>query len=517
MKLLKFTFLSACFVISFFSANAQNTAISDVSYTPDASAVLDVYSTSKGFLVPRLTQVERLAIVSPATGLLVFQTDGVSGFYFYDGSGWVSFLTGNAGTVAWVPDGNTVSSTKSIGTISNYDLPVITNGVERMRITNNGAVGIGSTAFSLTNPEKLMVDYGATSSSTIAKFKGSIDSYLELNLQNQSDGVNASTDFIATADNGTDSTYYVDMGINSSNYSPGVENFGGPNDAYLYSSSRHLLVGTAESNSDLIFLVGGGQIATNTAMRIDCSTRNVVIGRRDGATNPNGNTLRGPNAGGTNINGGDLTVKGGAASGSGTGGNLILVGGGTTSGSLGSVNISANTNSAVNIGTGTSNQNVTIGGTSNNVLFPKINSTGAVFYSANTNGQLAGSALFCWDNTNTRLGINTATPTAGLDVNSNFKLGNGGTVLTKVLKTSVTVTNTTTFNYTAIRVITATVTGASVNSSVIVNPRANLPTGIGLAYSYISAANTLTMVFTNTDATARAVGSNVVFDVTVIN
>jgi len=61
--------------------------------TPDPSSVLDIQATSndKGILIPRLTQAQRNAIGSPATGLMIFQTDGNAGFYFYDGSSWDSF------------------------------------------------------------------------------------------------------------------------------------------------------------------------------------------------------------------------------------------------------------------------------------------------------------------------------------------------------------------------------------------------------------------------------------------
>ncbi|HMQ07525.1 MAG TPA: hypothetical protein PKC30_09505 [Saprospiraceae bacterium] len=54
--------------------------------TPDASAVLDITSTDKGVLVPRMLENQRTMIFSSATGLLVYQADGASGFYFYDGS-----------------------------------------------------------------------------------------------------------------------------------------------------------------------------------------------------------------------------------------------------------------------------------------------------------------------------------------------------------------------------------------------------------------------------------------------
>ena len=53
--------------------NAQAVGINTT--TPDASAVLDITATDKGLLVPRLTQVQRTAIVSPAAGLLVYQNN----------------------------------------------------------------------------------------------------------------------------------------------------------------------------------------------------------------------------------------------------------------------------------------------------------------------------------------------------------------------------------------------------------------------------------------------------------
>ena len=57
--------------------------------TPDASAVLDVTSTTAGFLMPRMTNAQRQAISNPAAGLQVFVTDFEGGrFMFYDGTEW---------------------------------------------------------------------------------------------------------------------------------------------------------------------------------------------------------------------------------------------------------------------------------------------------------------------------------------------------------------------------------------------------------------------------------------------
>ena len=58
--------------------------------TPNASALLEAQATNKGVLFPRMTQAQRDAIASPATGLLLFQTDVAPGFYYYTGTAWKS-------------------------------------------------------------------------------------------------------------------------------------------------------------------------------------------------------------------------------------------------------------------------------------------------------------------------------------------------------------------------------------------------------------------------------------------
>jgi len=64
--------------------------------SPDPSSILDVRSTDKGMLIPRLTSAERLAIASPANGLLVFDTSENS-FFYYDAAkaGWVGVVNYN--------------------------------------------------------------------------------------------------------------------------------------------------------------------------------------------------------------------------------------------------------------------------------------------------------------------------------------------------------------------------------------------------------------------------------------
>ena len=55
------------------------------------SAVLNLASTNSGLLIPRMTKTQKDAINSPTTGLLIFQTDNTPGFYYYNGTLWVTF------------------------------------------------------------------------------------------------------------------------------------------------------------------------------------------------------------------------------------------------------------------------------------------------------------------------------------------------------------------------------------------------------------------------------------------
>ena len=101
----KILILIAIFFTFNFQSNAQGVAINTTSAAADASAALDVQSTTQGMLVPRMTAAQRGIIATPATGLLVYQTDGSSGFYLYNGTAWTS-LNNNASalTTGTLPD-----------------------------------------------------------------------------------------------------------------------------------------------------------------------------------------------------------------------------------------------------------------------------------------------------------------------------------------------------------------------------------------------------------------------------
>ena len=77
-------------------------------------------------------------------------------------------------------------------------------------------------------------DNAQTLPNAFLQVTGNVDSYLQAALQNLSSDAFASADFVVTAPNGDDSSYYIDMGIASNNYAIGGFEVVGPNDGYLY-------------------------------------------------------------------------------------------------------------------------------------------------------------------------------------------------------------------------------------------------------------------------------------------
>ena len=82
LKILLLSILTLGFSVAF----SQNVAINSDATLPDNSAQLDIKSTARGLLIPRMTAAQKIAIISPAKGLIVYQIDGTDGFYYNQGS-----------------------------------------------------------------------------------------------------------------------------------------------------------------------------------------------------------------------------------------------------------------------------------------------------------------------------------------------------------------------------------------------------------------------------------------------
>jgi len=86
---MKKTFLTLLLLtVTYLVTYSQRVGINDDGSNPDNSAMLDVKSTTKGLLTPRMTKAQRDAITSPAIGLLIYQTDNTPAYYYYNGSSW---------------------------------------------------------------------------------------------------------------------------------------------------------------------------------------------------------------------------------------------------------------------------------------------------------------------------------------------------------------------------------------------------------------------------------------------
>jgi hypothetical protein len=144
--LLCFVFLSVAAGLS-----AQSVGINTDGSAPDSSAILDLKSTDKGVLVPRMTAVQRSAISNPSKGLLVFQTDPVPAFCYYNGLVWINLTNGTAmnsagysGTYGYTSTFATnLGNVEGLATDSKGNIYVTEPNLHRiLRVTPSGIVSV---------------------------------------------------------------------------------------------------------------------------------------------------------------------------------------------------------------------------------------------------------------------------------------------------------------------------------------------------------------------------------------
>lgn len=132
LLLISFLFISA-------AATAQNVGIGTAN--PEESALLDLNSTNKGFLLPRLTEKQKSLIPTPAEGLMIYQTDNTQGVYLYQSGNWKNMGSANVTT-------STVPGITANITTPNYLLSADANGNPTASSVyvnpSNGYVGIGT-------------------------------------------------------------------------------------------------------------------------------------------------------------------------------------------------------------------------------------------------------------------------------------------------------------------------------------------------------------------------------------
>ena len=106
---------------------------------------------------------------------------------------------------------------------------------------------------------------------------GSGNTYIQLNIQNRATGTNATADLVITANNGTDSSNYINLGINNSGYNDGGFTNGTGYDGYLFIDGGNLDIGTKTAGRFIEFHAGGTN-QNNTIVRITESGFNILSG-----------------------------------------------------------------------------------------------------------------------------------------------------------------------------------------------------------------------------------------------
>jgi hypothetical protein len=196
-----------------------------------------------------------------SNGQFRFNTD--SGlFEGFGNSAWTAFAQGGIEVLNGTPDQIDVSLVGSTATISIADAPFLVGPVK--------VAGTGTTSIT-------------PFANTMQVWEADTNNYELVYARNINNGSDASVDFVGYNDASDIDSYFVDMGITSSNYTNPIFTIFPANGGYVYTGggtsgqASALLLGTSNAASDLIFFTGGTLLA-NTRATIKGNTGNFLIG-----------------------------------------------------------------------------------------------------------------------------------------------------------------------------------------------------------------------------------------------
>lgn len=144
-KLITYRILTCVLLLTPLLLKAQNKNVGIGTSTPDPSAVLDITSNDKGVLIPRLSAAQRMAINTPAPGLLVYDTDSFCLFY-YNKFVWTSLCDPNTASNGITKVRINGKNDYQLGSpLTHYtDIPLAGNTLTFSTTTTGGNVGIGN-------------------------------------------------------------------------------------------------------------------------------------------------------------------------------------------------------------------------------------------------------------------------------------------------------------------------------------------------------------------------------------
>ena len=312
--------------------HAQSVGIGTVS--PDASAALDISSTAKGLLVPRLTAAQRTGIATPAAALLVYQTDGPQpGFWFNAGSATVP---------AWTffnPSGDNLGNHTATQPLNLQTNALIGSGATIGAIVGVGITAQGGLNIGQNTNGNIFIGYQSGQANTTG-------------IDNQFDGFQSGINNTTGSFNffsGLHSGYFNTTGTRNhfDGNSSGYSNTTGVNNQFTGIQSG--ISNTTGSNNQFSGFASGYNTTTGS--------NNLFSGFQAGSSNTTGssNQFSGFQAGNSNTTGNNNWAFG-VGAGPATG-NL------TNAGALGFLAVVTQSNSLVLGGTGSNAVNVGIGTT----------------------------------------------------------------------------------------------------------------------------------------------------------
>lgn len=324
----KFIYTAAILLFFSLKGHSQNIGINSTGATPDASSMLDIVSTTKGLLIPRMTTAQKNAITAPANGLLVFDTD-IKSFYYYDSSisAWVKItgngwsLTGNSGTSATTNFLGTTDAVSLNFKVNNYksgliDYTANSNTGFGYKTLNGNTTGSDNSAFgynvlqaNTTGSENTAVGYVSQMLNTSGSNNTSLGAYSL--YFNTSGSYNTSVGMNSLGSN-TNGNYNSSLG----SYALSSNSSGFCNSAVGYSALNSNSTGSNNTATGHNALLNNSTASNNCSYGFQSSYNNttggnnVVIGFQSAFTNSTGsnNTYVGYQAGYSNAVSGNVFI-----------------------------------------------------------------------------------------------------------------------------------------------------------------------------------------------------------------
>ena len=254
-----FTFLAAVLVTA-----ATYSQVGIGTTNPDGSAALDITSTTKGLLIPRMTNVQRQAISNPVAGLMVYVTDFVGGrFMFYDGTEWgtLSFTEKrpDAPTITGVVSGNAQATVSFTAPLSNGGSVItsytatsspggFTGAVSQSgdgTITVSGLTNGTGYTFTVTATNTIGTSAASAASSSVTPFLAIGDTYQGGKIAY----------ILQSGDPGYDANVQHGLIAATEDQSAGIQWYNG---SYVTTGATGTAVGTGTSNTTTIISAQGG-------------------------------------------------------------------------------------------------------------------------------------------------------------------------------------------------------------------------------------------------------------------